>query len=159
MNPNKHIVILFPFLWIAILVASCNFDSLFEKTQDISKNKWDKNQIVRFDVNVKDTIHGYNIFVNVRNSSDYSYKNLFLFINTTSPNGFTKRDTVELTLADDKGKWLGTGIGGVNNIEKTYKKNVRFPVSGNYKIELFQAMRNDILEGIMDVGIRIEKIK
>lgn len=158
MKAYNNIVFLCSLLLFA-LIASCNFDKVFEKTENIQKSKWDKNQIIQFDFDVKDTINGYDIFINIRNNNDFRYKNLFLFVNTTSPNGFSKRDTVEITLADDKGKWLGHGIGGVNSIEKTYKKNIRFPVSGNYKIELVQGMRNDILDGIMDVSIRVEKVK
>ena len=158
MKQTHSTVFLLPLL-LFLLVTSCNFDKVFEKTEDIQKSKWDKKQTVRFDINVKDTINGYDIFFTVRNNNDFRYKNLFLFVNTISPNGFNKRDTVELTLADDRGKWLGHGIGGINTIEKAYKRNVRFPVSGNYRIELVQGMRNDILEGIMDVCIRVEKVK
>jgi gliding motility-associated lipoprotein GldH len=146
-------------LTVLILVASCNLDKIFEKKESIQGGKWDKKQVVSFDINVKDTINGYDIFFTIRNNNDYRYKNLFLFVNTISPNGFNKLDTIELTLADDRGKWLGHGIGGINTIEKTYKQNVRFPVSGNYKVDLVQGMRNDILEGLMDVCIRVEKIK
>ncbi len=158
MKPKNNIVFLLPIL-LFTLVTSCNFDKVFEKTEDIQNGKWDKNHIVRFDVSIKDTINGYDIFINIRNNNNFRYKNLFLFVSTSSPKGFSKRDTVELTLADDKGKWLGHGIGGINSIEKTYKQNVRFPVSGNYRIELGEGMRNDILDGIMDVGIRVEKVK
>lgn len=155
----KYSPLLMLMIGFVTLGTSCNFDKAYERSVDIQNSKWEKNQAVKFDVTMKDTLSGFDIFINVRNTNDYRYKNLFLFVSTMSPNGFTKRDTVELTLADDKGKWLGLGIGGINKIEKAYKKNIRFPVSGNYRIQLVQGMRNDVLEGIMDVGIRVEKVK
>lgn len=156
---TKHSYICTLNIILLALVTSCNFDKVYEKTEDIVNSKWNKKQVVSFNFNSKDTINGYDIFVNVRNNNEYRYKNLFLFITTFSPNGYTKGDTLEITLADDKGKWLGHGIGGVNSIAKAYKKNIRFPVSGTYKIEVLQGMRNDILEGIMDVSVSVEKVK
>ena len=76
MKQTHSTVFLLPLL-LFLLVTSCNFDKVFEKTEDIQKSKWDKKQTVRFDINVKDTINGYDIFFTVRNNNDFRYKNLF----------------------------------------------------------------------------------
>lgn len=96
--------------------------------------------------------------ISLRNDNDYPYSNCFLFVNTISPKGIIIHDTIEFSLADEHGKWLGHGFGGVWSTE-FYKKNIRFPVKGPYKIEVIQAMRDEPLVGIMDVSIRIEKAK
>ena len=62
MKPKNNIVFLLPILFFT-LITSCNFDKVFEKTEDIQNSKWDKNHIVRFDVSIKDTINGYDIFM------------------------------------------------------------------------------------------------
>ncbi|HEY4787376.1 MAG TPA: gliding motility lipoprotein GldH [Bacteroidales bacterium] len=150
-------------LGIALLVGlfGCNFDSIYEKSEDIPKEEWNKNEVIKFEIPVTDTIHGYRIFVNVRNSNEYPYSNLFLFLTTYSPQGKSVKDTLEMTLADDRGKWLGSGFGGIWSSETALRNNtvIRFPSSGIYRIEVVQAMRDDVLRGIKDIGIKVERAK
>ena len=118
---------------------------------------WDKNNILKFDVDITDTVSPDNIYINVRNASQYQFNNLFLFLTTHVPNGnVAARTLVELTLADEKG-WLGDGAGDIWDNRILFKKNFRFPHSGKYIFELEQAMRLNPLPLIMDAGIRIEK--
>jgi gliding motility-associated lipoprotein GldH len=35
--------------------------------------------------------------------------------------------------------------------------NLYFPLKGNYRFEIEQAMREPVLEGVTDVGVRFEK--
>jgi gliding motility-associated lipoprotein GldH len=144
---------------LLMLFIGCKYKGIYEQSFDIPQGEWGKGRIVRLDIPVTDTINGHNIFIEIRNTNDYPYSNLFLFITTYSPNGANKRDTVEIPLADEKGKWLGRGLGGILSNEINFKHNVRFPVSGNYKIEVVQGMRDEVLKGIMDVGIRVERVK
>lgn len=148
-------------LLILGFITSCNFDSIYEKSQDIPKEEWNKNQAIKFEVPITDTINGYRILVNVRNSNEYPYSNLFLFVTTFSPQGKSVKDTLEMTLADDKGKWLGTGFGGIWSTKAALRNNmaIRFPASGTYKVEVVQAMRDDVLAGIKDIGIKVERAK
>jgi len=82
---------------------------------------------------------------------------LWLFINVIQPGDSTAvTDTLEVTLADPAGKWLGHGFGGVKTSETLFRKNVFFPVSGNYEIQIKQGMRGTQLEGITEVGFRME---
>lgn len=142
-----------------ILFIGCRSISMFENVIDIQKGAWNKTQGVRFDVPVVDTINGYNLYLEIRNANDYPYSNLFLFVTTHSPNKAIKKDTLEITLADDKGKWLGKGLGGIRSNEIMFKNNIRFPVAGYYKVEVNQGMRDDVLKGIIDVGLKIERVK
>jgi len=93
----------------------------------------------------------------VRNAAGYQFSNLFIFFTTEMPNGKSERDTVELTLADERGKWLGDGLGDIWDNRILFKKNFRFPEKGIYTFKLEQAMRFNPLPQVMDVGIRIEK--
>jgi len=145
-------------LFLVMLFAfSCKSNSFYDNVYDIKKGEWQKKQVVRFDVPVLDTIHGYNLLFEIRNTNEYPYSNLFLFVTTTSPNRATKRDTLEITLADEKGKWLGQGLGGIRSNEFEFKNNIRFPVPGYYKVEITQGMRDDVLRGIIDVGLKITR--
>jgi gliding motility-associated lipoprotein GldH len=137
--------------------SSCDTDAVFDKNIKIPDYDWDMNNVVKLDAEIKDTIHPHDIYISVRNASGYQFSNLFLFLTTKTPKGETARDTVELTLADARGKWLGEGMGDIWDNQILFKKNFRFPEAGTWHFELQQAMRINPLPQIMDVGMRIEK--
>jgi gliding motility-associated lipoprotein GldH len=93
----------------------------------------------------------------VRNTGKYEYSNLYLFVTAHSPNGNLVRDTVEITLADERGKWLGRGAASVFTLFYPYKTNIRFPMRGIYTFDIEQAMWIRDLGNISDIGLRIEK--
>ncbi len=140
-------------------MLSCDPDRVYEENVLIPEHKWNRNNLLQFQVNITDTISSFNLNVNIRNGGNYSYRNLFLFINTYAPTGEWVRDTVNCILANEKGKWLGSGIGDIYDIQITYKKNVRFPYPGIYSFTFEQAMRAEELSHVYDIGLRIEKTK
>lgn len=144
---------------LTILFISCDPNQVFEENLSLAQNNWHKDSVKIFKVDIKDTINPHNIYVNVRNTSNYSMQNLFLFIQTTSPNGVELKDTFECYLADERGKWTGSGWGDIYDNKFIYKKNIRFPVSGIYTFKYIQAMRTDNLNNISDIGLRIEKVE
>jgi gliding motility-associated lipoprotein GldH len=140
-------------------MQSCDSSRVFDENKKIHKSNWDVKQSLIFQVTIDDTITPHNVYLNVRNAGVYPFSNLFLFINTTMPQGQLIRDTIEVMLQSPDGKWLGDGLGDIWDNRILFKPNVRFPQKGEYRFELFQAMRVNPLPGIMDAGIRIEKVK
>ncbi len=145
------------FLSIVLFFTSCDSKRIFEENIEIPDNLWNVDSIVKLQVDITDTTTPTNFYVNVRNSEGYPYSNLYLFIRTKFPNGQQSDDTLECILADEKGQWLGSGMGDIYDNQIPFKRNVRFPVSGTYTFELRHGMRINDLPLIMDVGLRIEK--
>ena len=152
----RKILLLF-FTCSLFFIVSCDPSRVFEENKKLDDNNWDKDNALTFIVNINDTIHNHNVYINVRNAGFYNFSNIFLFINTRFPDGQMKRDTFECILASPDGEWLGDGSGDIWDNRILFKENVRFPVTGEYRFELIQAMRINPLPGIMDAGIRIEK--
>ncbi len=145
-------------LFVAIAFTSCDPSRYFEENKEIPKMEWDKDVPLSFLVSVEDTSLGYNVYINVRNAGFYRFSNLYIFVNTTFPQGQVHRDTVECILASPEGRWLGEGLGDIWDNRILFKENVQFTQPGEYRFELNQAMRINPLPGIMDAGIRIEKV-
>lgn len=141
------------------LLHSCDPDRIFEENRHIPARSWHKDRIMQFLVNMNDTVNSYDIYLNVRNSNRYKNSNLFLFVTTMAPNGYSIRDTVECILADERGKWYGSGLGDIYSLRFPYKKNVVFPYTGTFTFEIQHAMRTNELKEILDLGLRIEKAK
>lgn len=146
-------------LMLVVLTAACSQNKIFDEVITIPNEQWNVSNSMKFTWPVNDTAGAYNIMVHIRNSYDYEYSNLWMFIKTEAPNGISMIDTVEFFLADPSGKWLGTGLGSVNSMLIPYKQNIRFPNRGIYNMELKHAMRREKLEGIMDIGLRIDKVE
>ncbi|MFY9311218.1 MAG: gliding motility lipoprotein GldH [Bacteroidia bacterium] len=155
MNVNRIIV---PIVLSAVLFfSSCDSKRIFEDNVEIPDNMWNVHNIVKLEVDITDTVAPANFYINVRNADGYPYGNLQLFIKTTFPNNQFSVDTLECILADEKGQWLGNGMGDIYDNQIPFKRHVRFPVTGKYTFELQHAMRVTDLPLIMDVGLRIEK--
>jgi gliding motility-associated lipoprotein GldH len=143
---------------LVITILSCSNGGVFSKYKTIQKGVWHRDSLVVFQVPVTDTIQRQNLYLNVRNDINYKYSNLWLFVEILQPGDTTAvKDTFEFTLADATGKWLGEGFGGVKTNEMLFKRNVYFPVSGIYEIQIQHGMRGKLLEGITEIGFRVEK--
>ncbi|MFN2429702.1 MAG: gliding motility lipoprotein GldH [Cryomorphaceae bacterium] len=159
----KRIVFALSYSLMATLLLSCADDNLvFEENVIFDNNAWAVNDRAVLKLDITDTVSQHNFYINVRNTENYPYRNLYVFVKTIFPNDKFSKDTVGIVLADATGKWLGSGSGYLNSsrhLSNTimYQYNKRFPLSGEYTIEIEQAMRTDTLEGIRNVGVRIEK--
>ncbi|NNM95154.1 MAG: gliding motility lipoprotein GldH [Bacteroidia bacterium] len=142
---------------VSLILSSCRRGMLYQKYTELPAGGWDYKAPVRFSANINDTTNFYNIFVNIRNSDSYEYSNLYLFIDITTPMHTHTRDTLECILAAPSGRWLGKGLGDIWDNKILYKQGVRFPKRGEYNFTFTQAMRDDKLQMIMDMGLTIEK--
>ncbi|NNC49611.1 MAG: gliding motility lipoprotein GldH [Flaviramulus sp.] len=152
------------FLVFSFLNISCDSNRIFDTYKSIP-NKWHKDSVVSFKVTPPDSINSYNLFVNLRNTNAYKYNNLFLIVEMVLPHGKTTKDTIEYKMAEPSGKLLGTGFTDVKENKLWYKEGVVFKETGDYTINIQHAMRENgrvsgvaELEGITDVGFRIENI-
>lgn len=139
--------------------SACVEDRFFEKNVAIPDGSWAIDYRPEFVVAVDDTLTKYNFYVNIRNSGTYPYSNLYFFIKTMFPDGRFAIDTVECTLADEQGKWLGKGSGDIIDHQIMFKMKTAFPQKGNYTFLFEQGMREKELKHILDVGLRIEKFE
>jgi gliding motility-associated lipoprotein GldH len=146
---------------LALLVAfsSCDKTRVFEENQEIKGYVWDVKDPKTFTVNIQDTLTPYNFYINVRNADSYGFSNLYIFLKTTFPNGKFSHDTLECTLANPEGRWLGKGLGDIWDNQIPFKRGKRFPLKGTYVFTFEQGMRQPKLPQIMDIGLRIEKAK
>lgn len=142
---------------------SCDSNRVFDEYKSVP-NKWHKDSIINFNITPPDTISNYNLFVNLRNTNEYKFSNLFLIVEMNFPNGKVIKDTLEYRMAKPNGEFLGEGFSDIKENKLWYKEGVVFNESGEYKVNIQHAMRMngevqgvENLEGITDIGFRIEK--
>jgi len=153
----KQYLFFFLSLFLLAGIVSCDRKRVFESYIKLDEKGWNKDSVVVFHVQLKDTTRNHNLYVNIRNKGTYPYSNLWLFLTIGSPDGTMRTDTVEFSLAEPSGRWKGSGIGGLHDNQILYKSSVYFPRKGQYIFKIKQGMRDNVLKGIRDIGIRIEK--
>ena len=156
---------LFAIIIILLLIISCNDSTVFNTYKPISGSQWHKDSIVKFTFDPIDTLSKNNVYINLRNNNDYQYNNLYLIVGIHFPNNNKVIDTLEYEMADAEGKFLGAGFTDLKENKLEYKTNVVFPITGTYMVSIQHAMRKsgdvngiDLLQGVTDVGLEIEKI-
>jgi gliding motility-associated lipoprotein GldH len=144
---------------VLLLLVGCTGRDVYFNYNPVSSKGWSKDTMYIFKVSITDTASAYNIYVNVRNRGEYPYQNLWLFMKRISPDTVQTKDSIECFLADQRGKWLGSGIGSIMEMPILYQENVKFHKAGVYKYGIVQGMRDSLLMGINDIGMRVEKVK
>lgn len=152
-------------LSLCVIAYSCvDKNYIFDQNVEIPDAKWVVSDKAILKLDVTDTVSQHNFYINVRNTEAYPYRNLYVFVKTIFPNQKVKKDTVGIILADNTGKWLGSGSGFLSSSQHLsntilYQYNKRFPIPGEYRFEIEQAMRVDTLVGIQNIGLKIDKIE
>jgi len=146
----------------AFCVAGCDDNAVFDHYQSLP-NQWHKDSIVTFKVTDIDSLQSYNLFINISNTDDYPFSNLYLITQMIYPHGKVVQDTLEYEMASSNGEWMGVGLGEAKWSKLWYKENIQFPEQGTYTFKFRQAMRRigekdglKLLKGITEVGLRIE---
>ena len=156
---KKRISVALASLLTCVGVISCTNELLiYENNQGFENNTWVYDDPKTFSFDIKDSSVFINLFINLRITTDYPYSNIYMFLHSDYPNGYTDIDTLEFFLADKDGYWLGDNSGTVVENSALISRG-NFPVSGTYTFKLEQAMRNDSLPEVLDVGIRIEEVE
>lgn len=151
------------FLLSLFFMFSCNDKIDFNQYKSIDTKGWEANKKVPFEFNVKDTILPKNLFINIRNNSEYEFSNLYVITELIFPNETIVVDTLQYEMADETGKFLGVGFTEIKENKLFYKEKKAFPTSGKYIFNVRHAMRKngvidpiEFLKGIQDIGFSIE---
>lgn len=144
-------------LALTLAINSCGSNDVYNSYVSLPQKGWGIDSLAVFKANIDDATPAYDIWIMLRNENNYPYSNLWLFIDAISPNGQMTRDTLECILARPDGSWLGGGWGSLYSVQCPYRQNVHFVEPGQYTFRVIHGMRDDEIEGIHDIGLRIEK--
>lgn len=133
---------------------------IYEKSIAIPNANWSSQFSPEIQFEIKDdTVSYYRIFVVLRHTDAYRYKNIWLNIGIRPPGDSLYENRRNLTLATDDRGWLGNGMDDIFEHRILIDANpTRFTRTGIYTFTLKQLMRDDPLAHVMNAGIRLEKL-
>lgn len=154
----KHNIVPLTLILFFVFCGCKNSSEVFLEFKPLDKEGWSKNEIISFDVPITDIASTYNIYLIVRNTEQYPYQNFWVFTDEFAPETeLSVKDTIECYLADNRGKWLGSGIGSVYEMPVLWQQNIKFEKAGTYTFRFTHGMRIDVLRGVKDIGLKVEK--
>lgn len=133
-------------------MTACDKQTVYHAFRSIPIEGWQRQDTICFDVNVPDSQTYYKLSVEVRNRNDYPYQNLQLSVSHQS-----HTDTLQLTLADKQGIWKGEGWGGLYQT-RILVGSTRIDRPGQHQFKIAYTFPDKTLQGINDVGIRLERM-
>ena len=154
---NSYVAILLLVCTITLGLSSCDKARLFEENQQISNNSWDYKDAKTFTTEISDTSQNYNLYVNVRHSFQFEWRNVWVNIKTIFPDGKSFDKRVNLVLSEPDGHWYGDCLGDNCDLQVSIQNNAFFPQKGKYTFIITQDMRVNPLPFVKSVGMRIEK--
>ena len=155
---RKFIICLLPIA--GGLLNSCTTVDLYEKTVAVPDHEWKSSYKPEFNFIISDTTALYQAYFVIRHTEKYNYNNIWINYYYQPPADTVHKEAREFQLATNDKGWLGTGMDDI------YEHRIKLtPVAdkvkgaGNYKFILENIMREDPLQHVLNVGIRIEKVQ
>lgn len=154
---NKCVIVIVCLIVSAVVAGCGGAADSFGRFVDLPRSGWAYGDTVRIVVADIDSISGKRLSVAIRHNDDFLYRNLWIEVSCCDTAGTALCDTVNMTLADDYGRWLGKGIGASYQCVSRIDRN--FNVSGGAIVNLRHVMRVDTVRGVEQIGIIIEPEK
>ena len=155
---TKKIIVFTPL--IILLTMSCSDRNVYQKYIKIPDYIWHFENEVSFSVNITDTTSLHDIFLNLRIASMYPYSNIWLKKRIIDEKNEVIFETIqEFILADDRGKWIGEGLGDIIDYQFPINESFQFKAKGTYNFVFSHEMRVENLTAVMDLGLLVKKSK
>jgi gliding motility-associated lipoprotein GldH len=145
---------------LMILVTGCEDNRIYEQYIDFEEGYWLVDNKPEFEFVIDDTNVRYTLYGNVRNAVSYPWSRLFMtyYLQDSIGNQIHKSLISDYLFESKSGEPLGTsGLGDIYDHRLMLLKDYQFKNAGKYKIKFEQFMRTDTLQGVLAVGLRIEK--
>lgn len=153
--------VVFLFTTCFILLTACTHINLYEKVVSIPGQAWQSSFKPSFTFDITDTTAPYQLFLIVRHNNKYNYNNLWVNVYRKKPDGQVSKVPFELQLATNEKGWLAEGMDDIyeHRVPLTPPANdsFYFNKAGTYTFTVEQIMREDPLENMLNVGLRVEK--
>lgn len=144
-----------------LVTVSCTTVDLYEKSVTIPGHSWKTSYRPSFTFTIKDTASAYQLFLIFRHTDKYNFNNVYINLYTKQPEqDSTQSARFDLQLATNEKGWLANGMDDIyeHRIALTPAgQNFYFKKAGDYTFNIEQIMREDPLNNVLNVGLRIEK--
>lgn len=159
MRPRNNILVFVAGVLFSLLI-SCSEGEVYYHFHPVEKGKWYRDSTLTFmmdSLNIKPG-SAYDVTIEISSGHIYPYRDLWLRIDHNLADTLFRTDTLQYQLANEHGKWLGSGVGGLNQLSLPYLTSVRLDTAHWYRLRIQQVMHDDPLVGIEKVGLKVMEV-
>jgi gliding motility-associated lipoprotein GldH len=142
---------------ISALLTSCSKNKVFEKFTKLDNYKWKRDNLITFNVDIKDVSTNYDVTLALRHTTYYAFANIKVNVTLTFPSGEMRTRDYNIFIRNPDGSFKGDGAGDLWDITYPVFTDITFPETGTYKFEVQNVMPIMELPDIMDVGLTVRK--
>lgn len=157
-NKKDQMKLKFRYMWLisALLLASCADQPYYQKSYSFQGNQWNQDVKPTFKIEVSDTTKAYDFMLTLRTTTDYGFSNVWIYLNTKTPNGERGREPFELKIANEDGSWAGKKTGTVVENQLIFSRR-KLPQKGTYYFTLEQGVTQKNLPEVLDIGLQVDE--
>ena len=144
-------------LSLAFLI-SCESAPTFEKSYVFENKEWKQDVKPSFIVDIKDPSKEYDFVLTLRTTTEYKYSNLWIYMNTKTPNGEKAREPFEIKITNPDGSWIGKKTGTIVENSLNFKRR-KLPLKGKYTFILEQGITESKIDQVLDIGLVVTEAK
>lgn len=149
---------IFALLFIAGMFFSCTEQPYYDKVYSFKNKVWSQRVKPSFTVDIKDINKSYNFIITLRTTTDYKFSNLWVFLNTTTPDGIKAREPFQIIITNPDGSWVGSKTGTIVENYLPFKKR-KLPLKGKYTFTLEQGITDSEIGEVLDIGFSVMEAK
>lgn len=143
-------------LWLLVMLCSCDGRTLYSHYESTDINGWERGDTLSFEDIVVKATGDYKEEIGLRINDSYPFRNLFLVVEQrVRPMHAVHIDTLSCRLIDKDGRVRGRGLSYYQyNFHLT---TLHLNAGDTVDIRVRHHMKREILPGIANVGMRLEK--
>ena len=146
----------FLIIFIGFFFISCDNKKSF--IYKFTNDQWDfQKDTIQFTYDVDKIGAKYDVSLFLRNNLNYSYRNIYMFVEILHLNNIILTDTIQYAITDKYGRWYGKGIGDTRDNYFLFESNMSFPQTGTYTFNIRHGMRTNPLLGCNRIGLKISE--
>ena len=142
------------FFILGVSSLSCSEKPFYEKVYSFDGNEWIQRVKPSFAVDIKDIEKEYNFIITLRTTTDYKYSNLWIYMNTITPDGTKAREPFQIQITNPDGSWAGIKTGTIVEHPLQFNKR-KLPKKGKYTFTLEQGITESKIDEVLDIGLRV----
>ena len=147
----------YPLLLLLAFLLSCAEGEVYYRFQHIDKGRWYRDSTVQFHMDSLKLQTGerYDVSIELSTNGAYPYRDIWMQVTHNLTDTLLQNEPLHFRIADDYGRWLGNGLGGLNQLSQPLFRSLPLDTASRYVIKLRQVMDADPLPGIEKIGIKV----
>lgn len=141
-------------------MVACHEHTVYHSFDAIPHSGWNREDTLSFEITLNDSVlpATFTAIAEIRNENNYPYRDLYLRISHNLQDSTVwETDTLHVCLTDERGNWRGKGWGGIYVSEFPLPKTCVISATGKRSVKVTHCMNDTLLQGIHDIGIRLQR--